>query len=102
MITAICSGTTSLGVAAAAGRPDGIGATAAETLTLARRLAKLPVPLTVDISTGSLLFRAALAAADGVRAGGLAVPQGLPSYAEVQGPVPAKHCTKPDVPLPSG
>ncbi|WP_406069838.1 isocitrate lyase/phosphoenolpyruvate mutase family protein [Micromonospora sp. NBC_01638] len=228
-------GTTSLGVAAAAGRPDGTGATAAETLSLARRLAKLPVLLSVDIeagfsddpaavagyvaelaglgvvginledgradgtladpedtadkvaavkaavpglfvnartdtwwlgvddplpqtlararayqaagadgifvpgtvdlatlrvltqridapvnalyqpggpgltelggagvarvSTGSLLFRAALAAAlaaaDGVRAGGRAVPQGLPSYAEVQGLVPADHCTKP-------
>ena len=32
-------GTTSLGVAAAAGRPDGAAATAAETLALARRLA---------------------------------------------------------------
>lgn len=50
------------------------------------------------VSTGSLLFRAALAAAvavaDGVRASGLAapdgpaVPAGLPSYAEVQGLVP--------------
>ncbi|MET7709696.1 isocitrate lyase/phosphoenolpyruvate mutase family protein [Micromonospora sp. NPDC005413] len=45
-------GTTSLGVAAAAGRPDGTGATAAETLALARRLAKLPVLLSVDIEAG--------------------------------------------------
>ncbi|MEV7328026.1 isocitrate lyase/phosphoenolpyruvate mutase family protein [Micromonospora sp. NPDC093244] len=45
-------GTTSLGVAAAAGLPDGTGATAAETLTLARRLATVPVLLTVDIEGG--------------------------------------------------
>ncbi|MFJ6150748.1 isocitrate lyase/PEP mutase family protein [Micromonospora profundi] len=45
-------GTTSLGVAAAAGRPDGIAATAAETLALARRIARLPVLLTVDVEAG--------------------------------------------------
>ncbi|MCP9622281.1 isocitrate lyase/phosphoenolpyruvate mutase family protein [Nocardia otitidiscaviarum] len=45
-------GTTSLGIAAAAGLPDGIGATAAETRTLARRLARLPIPVTVDIEAG--------------------------------------------------
>ncbi|WFE99421.1 isocitrate lyase/phosphoenolpyruvate mutase family protein [Micromonospora sp. WMMD964] len=52
------------------------------------------------VSTGSLLFRAALAAAltaaDGVRAGGLDAPAGLPSYAEVQGLTPVQ----PDGPLP--
>ncbi|WP_406080028.1 isocitrate lyase/phosphoenolpyruvate mutase family protein [Micromonospora sp. NBC_00858] len=45
-------GTTSLGVAAAAGRPDGVAATGAETLALARRLARLPVLLTVDVEAG--------------------------------------------------
>ncbi|MFF5180795.1 isocitrate lyase/phosphoenolpyruvate mutase family protein [Micromonospora sp. NPDC000316] len=45
-------GTTSLGVAAAAGRPDGTGSTGAETLALARRLATLPVLLSVDIEAG--------------------------------------------------
>ncbi|MEV0392009.1 isocitrate lyase/PEP mutase family protein [Polymorphospora rubra] len=45
-------GTTSLGVAAAAGRPDGVGATRAETLALARLLAALPCLITVDIEAG--------------------------------------------------
>lgn len=45
-------GTTSLGVAAAAGRPDGTAATAGETLALARRLAPLPVLLSVDVEAG--------------------------------------------------
>ncbi|WP_326824225.1 isocitrate lyase/PEP mutase family protein [Streptosporangium sp. NBC_01756] len=45
-------GTTSLGVAAAAGRPDAEGATRAETLALARAIAPLPVPVTVDIEGG--------------------------------------------------
>ncbi|MEK8105390.1 isocitrate lyase/phosphoenolpyruvate mutase family protein [Micromonospora sp. M12] len=45
-------GTTSLGVAAAAGRPDGTAATATETLALARRLATLPVLLSVDVEAG--------------------------------------------------
>ncbi|MEU1969848.1 isocitrate lyase/phosphoenolpyruvate mutase family protein [Micromonospora sediminicola] len=45
-------GTTSLGVAAAAGRPDGAGATRTETLDLARRLRHLPVLLTVDVEDG--------------------------------------------------
>ncbi|TVS98861.1 isocitrate lyase/phosphoenolpyruvate mutase family protein, partial [Amycolatopsis bartoniae] len=45
-------GTTSLGVAAAAGLPDGTGATRAETLTLARRLSGLECLLTVDIEAG--------------------------------------------------
>ncbi|MGW3604091.1 isocitrate lyase/PEP mutase family protein [Micromonospora sp. NPDC005161] len=45
-------GTTSLGVAAAAGRPDGVAATGAETLALTRRLARLPILLTVDVEAG--------------------------------------------------
>ncbi|NDU71075.1 isocitrate lyase/phosphoenolpyruvate mutase family protein [Actinomadura sp. DSM 109109] len=45
-------GTTSLGVAAAAGKPDAAGGTRAETLALARALARLPVPVTVDVEGG--------------------------------------------------
>ncbi|KAA9150259.1 isocitrate lyase/phosphoenolpyruvate mutase family protein [Amycolatopsis acidicola] len=45
-------GTTSLGVAAAAGLPDGAGVTRAETVALAQRLATLPCLLTVDIEAG--------------------------------------------------
>ncbi|WP_433193180.1 isocitrate lyase/PEP mutase family protein [Nocardia sp. CA-107356] len=45
-------GTTSLGVAVAAGLADGAGVTRDETLTLATRLARLPVPVTVDIEGG--------------------------------------------------
>lgn len=45
-------GTTSLGVAAAAGLPDAAGATRAETIALTRRLAALPVLLSVDIEAG--------------------------------------------------
>lgn len=45
-------GTTSLGVAAAAGLPDGVGVTREETVALARRLVTLPCLLTVDIETG--------------------------------------------------
>jgi 2-methylisocitrate lyase-like PEP mutase family enzyme len=56
-------GTTSLGVAAANGLPDGAGATGAETLRLTRSLAKLPVHLTVDIETGSVGAAVAVAAA---------------------------------------
>jgi len=56
-------GTTSLGVAAASGLPDGTGAADAETLRLTRSLAKLPVHLTVDIETGSVGAAVAVAAA---------------------------------------
>jgi 2-methylisocitrate lyase-like PEP mutase family enzyme len=59
-------GTTSLGVAAAAGLPDGTGAADAETLRLTRALAKLPVHLTVDIETGSVGTGVAVAAAGAV------------------------------------
>jgi 2-methylisocitrate lyase-like PEP mutase family enzyme len=45
-------GTTSLGVAAAAGKPDGTGSTRAETVDLARRLRGLPCLVTVDIEGG--------------------------------------------------
>ena len=45
-------GTTSLGVAAAHGLPDAAGATHAETIALARVLADLPLPITIDIEAG--------------------------------------------------
>lgn len=45
-------GTTSLGVAAAGGKPDAAGATRMDNLDLARRLRELPVLLTVDIEDG--------------------------------------------------
>lgn len=45
-------GTTSLGVAAAVGKPDGTGATREETLDLARRLQRLPCLVSVDIEGG--------------------------------------------------
>ncbi|MGS2615064.1 isocitrate lyase/PEP mutase family protein [Micromonospora sp. LZ34] len=45
-------GTTSLGVSAAAGLPDGAAATRAETVRLARLLRRLPVLLTVDVEAG--------------------------------------------------
>ncbi|WP_225918277.1 isocitrate lyase/PEP mutase family protein [Actinocatenispora comari] len=45
-------GTTSLGVAAAAGSVDATGATRSTTVHLARRLARLPVLVTVDIEAG--------------------------------------------------
>lgn len=59
-------GTTSLGVAAAAGLPDGVGAADTETLRLTRGLAKLPVHLTVDIETGTVDAAVAVAAAGAV------------------------------------
>ncbi|MGW0686897.1 isocitrate lyase/phosphoenolpyruvate mutase family protein [Streptomyces sp. NPDC002754] len=45
-------GTTSLGVAAAAGLPDGAGVTADATLGLARRLGRTPLLFTVDMEGG--------------------------------------------------
>jgi 2-methylisocitrate lyase-like PEP mutase family enzyme len=45
-------GTTSLGVAAAYGVPDGRGAARAETVAIATRLGRLPCLLTVDIEGG--------------------------------------------------
>jgi 2-methylisocitrate lyase-like PEP mutase family enzyme len=45
-------GTTSLGVAAALGLPDGAAETAEATIDLARRLTHLPVPVTIDIENG--------------------------------------------------
>ncbi|MFF7247385.1 isocitrate lyase/phosphoenolpyruvate mutase family protein [Embleya sp. NPDC008237] len=45
-------GTTSLGVAIAAGKPDGVGGTRAETLRLGVGIARLPVPVSVDIEGG--------------------------------------------------
>ncbi|GAA4227318.1 isocitrate lyase/phosphoenolpyruvate mutase family protein [Actinomadura meridiana] len=45
-------GTTSLGVAAAAGKADATGDTRDETVALASVLSRLPVPVTVDIENG--------------------------------------------------
>jgi 2-methylisocitrate lyase-like PEP mutase family enzyme len=45
-------GTTSLGVAAALGLPDGAAETAEATIALARRLTHLPVHVTMDIENG--------------------------------------------------
>ncbi|QES41531.1 isocitrate lyase/phosphoenolpyruvate mutase family protein [Streptomyces venezuelae] len=45
-------GTTSLGVAAAAGLPDGTGATRAETVRLARGLTRLDALISVDVEGG--------------------------------------------------
>jgi 2-methylisocitrate lyase-like PEP mutase family enzyme len=45
-------GTTSLGVAAALGLPDGAAATAEATIDLAHRLTHLPVPVSMDIENG--------------------------------------------------
>ena len=45
-------GTTSCGVATAAGQPDATGVARVETVAVARRLAVLPVLLTVDIEAG--------------------------------------------------
>lgn len=45
-------GTTSLGLVAAAGLPDGTRAGLAQTLELTRRLERLPVPVTVDLEDG--------------------------------------------------
>ncbi|WP_440901673.1 isocitrate lyase/PEP mutase family protein [Actinosynnema sp.] len=45
-------GTTSLGVAAAAGLPAAEGRAKAETLALAARITHLPVPVTVDVEAG--------------------------------------------------
>ncbi|KAA2253964.1 isocitrate lyase/phosphoenolpyruvate mutase family protein [Solihabitans fulvus] len=45
-------GTTSLGVAAASGKPDGTGATRAETLALAHGITALPCLVTVDVEGG--------------------------------------------------
>ncbi|MFI6981318.1 isocitrate lyase/phosphoenolpyruvate mutase family protein [Embleya sp. NPDC050154] len=45
-------GTTSLGVAIAAGKPDGVGGTREETVRLGVGIARLPVPVSVDIEGG--------------------------------------------------
>jgi 2-methylisocitrate lyase-like PEP mutase family enzyme len=45
-------GTTSLGVAAAVGLPDGAAETAEATIDLAHRLTHLPVPVSMDIENG--------------------------------------------------
>ncbi|MET7297688.1 isocitrate lyase/phosphoenolpyruvate mutase family protein [Embleya sp. NPDC005575] len=45
-------GTTSLGVAIAAGKPDGVGGTREETVRLGVGIARLPVPVSIDIEGG--------------------------------------------------
>jgi 2-methylisocitrate lyase-like PEP mutase family enzyme len=55
-------GTTSLGVAAAYGLPDGAGVADAQTLELARRIVHLPAYVTVDIEQGSVPLAVELAA----------------------------------------
>lgn len=80
-------GTTSLGVAAATGVPDAAGLTHEATMTLARVLVRLPVPVTLDIESGwgeDLAVLAAELAESGVagvniedgRGRGLADPRG--------------------------
>ncbi|WFE47490.1 isocitrate lyase/phosphoenolpyruvate mutase family protein [Verrucosispora sp. WMMD1129] len=59
-------GTTSLGVAAVNGLPDGAAVTGAATVSLIRRLAALPVHLTADIETGSVAAAVAVAEAGAV------------------------------------
>lgn len=48
----VAVGTTSLGVSAAAGKPDGTSVTRAETVALARALERVPALVTVDIEGG--------------------------------------------------
>lgn len=45
-------GTTSFGVAASGGRPDGAGASRAATIALAEQLCRLPVHVTLDLEDG--------------------------------------------------
>lgn len=45
-------GTTSLGVAIAVGKPDGVGGTREETVRLGAGIARLPVPVSVDVEGG--------------------------------------------------
>ena len=45
-------GTTSLGVAAAHGIPDGLGQAGVQAVALARMLAELPFPVTADLESG--------------------------------------------------
>ncbi|MCP3822580.1 isocitrate lyase/phosphoenolpyruvate mutase family protein [Streptomyces sp. A3M-1-3] len=75
-------GTTSLGVASAAGKPDATGDTREETLRLGRGLARLAVPVSVDIEGGFSEQPAEVAAlaAELVRAGvaGVNIEDGRP------------------------
>ncbi|MFF5234486.1 isocitrate lyase/phosphoenolpyruvate mutase family protein [Dactylosporangium sp. NPDC000521] len=59
----VAVGTTSLGVAAANGVPDGEGATDADALRLVRRITGLPCHVTADIERGSVGLAVAVAAA---------------------------------------
>jgi 2-methylisocitrate lyase-like PEP mutase family enzyme len=70
-------GTTSLGIAAGHGVPDGLGLAQEQTLNLVRRLRRLPVPLTVDVETAGPEFAAELAEAG---ASGINVEDGRPDH----------------------
>jgi 2-methylisocitrate lyase-like PEP mutase family enzyme len=70
-------GTTSLGVAAANGRPDAAGETRAETVALVRELATLPCLLTVDIEAGFGDPAGVAAEVAGLGAVGLNIEDGL-------------------------
>ncbi|MGW0548012.1 isocitrate lyase/PEP mutase family protein [Streptomyces altiplanensis] len=75
-------GTTSLGVASAAGKRDATGTAREETVRLGTSLARLPVPVTVDIEGGFGMDPAGVAelAADLLRAGvaGVNIEDGRP------------------------
>ncbi|MFF3255322.1 isocitrate lyase/phosphoenolpyruvate mutase family protein [Actinacidiphila glaucinigra] len=83
-------GTTSLGVAAAAGLPDAAGATRETTLWLARDLVRLPVLVSVDIEGGfgPTPEDVAELAADLARLGvaGVNIEDGLPGGAGLNDP----------------
>jgi 2-methylisocitrate lyase-like PEP mutase family enzyme len=88
-------GTTSLGVAAAAGKPDAAAATRAETVALTRALGRLPCLLTVDIEAGFSDEPAAVAdlAAELAEAGavGVNIEDGRPDDTLTD---PARHSAK--------
>jgi 2-methylisocitrate lyase-like PEP mutase family enzyme len=86
-------GTTSLGVAAAYGLPDGVGAIDAQTLDLARRIVHLPCHITVDIEQGSVPLAIELAglgiAGINVEDGGGPVEPLCARIAEIKSAVPS-------------
>jgi 2-methylisocitrate lyase-like PEP mutase family enzyme len=79
-------GTTSLGVAAAYGLPDGEGAADAETLALAQRIVHLPALITADIEGGSVPLAVKLA---GLGVAGINVEDGAADPAALCGRIRA-------------
>ncbi|XVV09416.1 isocitrate lyase/PEP mutase family protein [Actinoplanes sp. CA-131856] len=77
-------GTTSLGIAAASGVPDGAGLAQERTLELVRRVNGLRVPLTVDVESAGADFAAELhaAGAAGINVEDGRGPDGLAPVAE--------------------